>query len=112
MNIARTAAIGVGAAGISATVGWVAATRTPEPLNDGITRRELPPAIGLAVFSTIMGGIAGPALMAATHIHDPVAPKFGASIVTGLAAGLGFGLAAGLGLASSESYDWPMQGQN
>jgi hypothetical protein len=108
MIIVRNAAIGVGTIGAATAFGWFAGTRTPEPRNDGITRREIPPALGIAAFSTVFGGLLGGAAQAAAHIHDPVAPRFGAAILVGAAAGLGFGLGAGFGIAASESYDWPV----
>jgi hypothetical protein len=108
MNIARNTAIGVGSIGAATALGWFAGTRSPEPRNDGITRREVPPALGLAAFSTVFGGLFGGAAQAVAHIHDPVAPKFGAAILVGAAAGLGFGLGAGFGFAASQSYNWPV----
>ena len=110
MNIAARIAIVAGATAGAGALAWKFGNSTPEPLDDGITRRELAPALGMTAFGAIGGAILAPTAWLLAHAHQSpgmAAPKIGVALLVGAVVGVAAGAGFGFGLAASESYDYP-----
>lgn len=109
MNLVAKIGIAAAATAAAGMVGWKIGNLSPEPVSDGITKREVGPAIASSLFFGVVAtGAIELAWLSGNHLaNTPKAPKMGFALLAGGAIGLAFGAGMGFGMYNGESYDYP-----
>lgn len=109
MNAVTKVAVAAAATGGMGALGWKVGTgKDPGPVDDGITKRELGPALGGAAFVAAFGTLAGTGVwLLGNSVANTRSPKMAGAVAVSAAVSLAFGTGWSFGLKSVESYDNP-----